>query len=154
MPPKGAGSWPLAGGRNSTSACTKGGNPNLQLWGAMWLFCLLPPEREGIATSANQVELLKIIDFFSPQQNPFFALVASRLTDTLLLTCPLGSLFILSVFTHLLLMCLQWLPTCLKGIGRMVRKGRKMEIQGLKKQRQGELIICTLYFKSLGKNWG
>jgi hypothetical protein len=35
MSPKGAGSWPLAGGRKSTAVRTKGANPDSQLLGAV-----------------------------------------------------------------------------------------------------------------------
>lgn len=142
MPPKGAGSWPLAGGRNSTAACTKGENPNFQLWGAVWLFCPQSLERERTAPSTNRVERLEIRGCFSLQQFPLLLLLPQGQQIHSSRPCPLGSLFILSVFTHLLLMCLQWLPTCQEGTGRMVRKGREMGGQSCK-NRGRWYVSCT-----------
>lgn len=134
MPPKGAGSWPLAGGRNGTAACTKEENPNFQLWGAVRLFCLLPPKRKGIATSTNQVELLKITGFFSPRQYPFLLLLPQGWWMHSSWPCALGNLFILNVFTYLLLMYLQWLPTCQKDTGKMAVKGGKWKVKACKQE--------------------
>lgn len=137
MPPKGAGSWPLAGGRNSTAACTKGENPNFQLWRAMWLFCPLSSQREGTATSTNQAELLKTMGCFSsPQQLPFLLPSPHSWPRHSFWPNPLGTLLILSVFPHLLLICLQWLLACQEGTDRRSRKGRKVEGQGLQKEGQ------------------
>lgn len=149
MPPKGAGSWPLAGGRNSTAACTKEENPNFQLWGAVRLFCLLPPKRKGIATSTNQVELLKITGFLSPRQYPFFAPVALRLVDAQLLTlCPrqlVHSKCVYLPFVDVLAVTANVPERHLQNGS----KGRKMEGQGL--QTEG-VVMCILHLEGLGRN--
>lgn len=77
----------------------------LQLSGVVRLFCLVPLERKGTATSTSQAQALDVMDLFSPCAVPTLVPVApawvcskeGRLRDTQLLPCPLSSRFILSM---------------------------------------------------------
>lgn len=53
MAPRGAGSWPLGGGRNGTAACTKRETLNFQFSREVQIFWPQPPQRGATATATK-----------------------------------------------------------------------------------------------------
>lgn len=149
MPPKGAGSWPLAGGRNSTTAHPEGENPNYQLPGTGQLFCPLPLDREETTTFSSQDGPLEATAVLSPQRLPSCSCgyktdgagEREEAGDTQLLIMSPQLLVhwecVHSPFADVLEVT--WIRQ--KGTGRTRRTGRKTEGQGLHKRRAMRWIL-------------
>lgn len=151
MPSKGAGSWPLAGGRNSTAACTKGENPNFQLWGAVWLFCPQSLERERTSPSTNQLSWVSGNQrLLLPLAFSTFAPVASGLADTQLPTLSPRLLFyskcVYSPFVDVLAVTAN-MP------GGHRQNGQEREGNGRSVLQKEGPVMCILHLKGLGRNW-